>query len=575
MKLVALVWLLVFFAIAIAPITKANEQKPDHVQDNEMHFNCHHSGWRYGTGSNCGSTTYRHDLQVYELKHQQLLQNSSDKLLYNYRHCGVVAINNIFPVDMLDSLKVDLDKLLHPLLESRRRIRAAVQRARVSRMRPQHLFFGAASANGIFNEPYLASWDWIRERNTGRLDVTLPKEFFMKGYAPHFQQSSVLKMIEENPIIRSFLPRLLGTNMQLKSMHVLYALNASEGCKDQHWHRDDALLFESDDRFSPAAGLYANSDATDHRGMNYFDNYETDSPSENVADNPISDTNDSCKNSDTCSISCSGSSSTSTSSSNRDRKCMEGRVGDDQYATGADVHGKRDGVHLPPYALNVFIPLTDVHDHNGPTEFTLGSHMWGSTWAEDEQADMRQFGGRLRDEKMTMHCGGVYIADYRTIHRGTTNHGNVNTVFGVSAGGGGDDTEARISPATARKEITKTREALRVTTEYENGARPVLMLIYGRRWWQDATNYEPLDPPQPLTEEVLKVAKERLAAHNSAVRSVTANATAAKSGTEQEESEAGSRGGENVSAIAASPLTMEDLQSRFAVFWKLLLKWSS
>jgi ectoine hydroxylase-related dioxygenase (phytanoyl-CoA dioxygenase family) len=36
------------------------------------------------------------------------------------------------------------------------------------------------------------------------------------------------------------------------------------------------------------------------------------------------------------------------------------------------------GAHLPPYGLNVFMPLVDMHEDNGATEFVLGSHNWGA-----------------------------------------------------------------------------------------------------------------------------------------------------------------------------------------------------
>lgn len=52
-----------------------------------------------------------------------------------------------------------------------------------------------------------------------------------------------------------------------------------------------------------------------------------------------------------------------------------------------DVHRRGGGVQLPPYAINVFVPLVDFTRDVGPTEFTLGSHMWGSTWADDEEAE--------------------------------------------------------------------------------------------------------------------------------------------------------------------------------------------
>ena len=94
--------------------------------------------------------------------------------------------------------------------------------------------------------------------------------------------------------------------------------------------------------------------------------------------------------------------------------------GDERFHLREDVHARAGGLHLPPYvghyrrcaglsiecvtksphqrtsptsyALNVFVPLVDFTETNGPTEFTLGSHMWGSTWADDEEV-RKGFGG--------------------------------------------------------------------------------------------------------------------------------------------------------------------------------------
>lgn len=47
------------------------------------------------------------------------------------------------------------------------------------------------------------------------------------------------------------------------------------------------------------------------------------------------------------------------------------------------MHARHGGVHLPPYAINVFTPLTPLTFTNGGTEFAPASHMWGERW-EDE-----------------------------------------------------------------------------------------------------------------------------------------------------------------------------------------------
>ena len=78
---------------------------------------------------------------------------------------------------------------------------------------------------------------------------------------------------------------------------------------------------------------------------------------------------------------------------------------------------------------------------DGPTEFTLGSHMWGARWSEEACFIRRDCAIRSFD----LAPGSVVIADYRTVHRGTRN--------------------ASPSP------------------------RLLAMLVYGRPWWSDSVNY--------------------------------------------------------------------------------------
>ncbi len=76
--------------------------------------------------------------------------------------------------------------------------------------------------------------------------------------------------------------------------------------------------------------------------------------------------------------------------------------------------------HLPPYALNVFIPLDRVTAEVGPTEFCLGSHV--RTRARDvmnylengDEASAKVIGPLLKS-------GDALIYDYRVCHRGTQN----------------------------------------------------------------------------------------------------------------------------------------------------------
>jgi hypothetical protein len=76
----------------------------------------------------------------------------------------------------------------------------------------------------------------------------------------------------------------------------------------------------------------------------------------------------------------------------------------------------QDGVHLttqsqrPCHAINVFVPLVDLHSRNGPTEFVLGSHVLGHEGYD------RDF---LDTPKPT--AGTPVIFDYRLGHRGLGN----------------------------------------------------------------------------------------------------------------------------------------------------------
>jgi len=69
-----------------------------------------------------------------------------------------------------------------------------------------------------------------------------------------------------------------------------------------------------------------------------------------------------------------------------------------------------DGVHLPCHCLNVFIPLVNLVEENGPTQFVLGSHAMGF---RDE--------GDVSAVTMVCEVGTAILFDYRILHRGTAN----------------------------------------------------------------------------------------------------------------------------------------------------------
>eukprot|EP00529_Nitzschia_sp_RCC80_P005254 CAMPEP_0113484768 /NCGR_PEP_ID=MMETSP0014_2-20120614/24137_1 /TAXON_ID=2857 /ORGANISM="Nitzschia sp." /LENGTH=1036 /DNA_ID=CAMNT_0000378391 /DNA_START=323 /DNA_END=3433 /DNA_ORIENTATION=- /assembly_acc=CAM_ASM_000159 len=76
----------------------------------------------------------------------------------------------------------------------------------------------------------------------------------------------------------------------------------------------------------------------------------------------------------------------------------------------------QDGVHLnnqtqrPCHAINVFVPLIDLHARNGPTEFVLGSHVLGQEGFDKDFT-----------ETPMPKAGTPIIFDYRLGHRGLGN----------------------------------------------------------------------------------------------------------------------------------------------------------
>jgi hypothetical protein len=99
---------------------------------------------------------------------------------------------------------------------------------------------------------------------------------------------------------------------------------------------------------------------------------------------------------------------------------------------------------LPVYAVNVAVPLIDVDLETGPTGVWLGTHRSGQTVAV-----------QAKDVKASpLQRGDCMLLDYRTLHAGLPNR--------------------------------------------SGKARPILYMVYGRRWFFDDVNYVnriPLDMP--------------------------------------------------------------------------------
>jgi len=121
---------------------------------------------------------------------------------------------------------------------------------------------------------------------------------------------------------------------------------------------------------------------------------------------------------------------------------------------------------LPPYAVNVFIPLEtgDAALASGPTEFVVGSHRL------DADAAMRATTGtdQVDDDHPVispiLQRGDILLYDYRTCHRGTANL----TAHQVVAGSNNSKND---------------RNSGRVRT--------ILYLMYARPWFREHLNFGP------------------------------------------------------------------------------------
>lgn len=101
---------------------------------------------------------------------------------------------------------------------------------------------------------------------------------------------------------------------------------------------------------------------------------------------------------------------------------------------------------LPPYAINVAVPLIDVDHETGPTGIWLGSNQWPEESAADPAS-------------MTVEPfrrGDCVLLDYRTVHAGVPNRGTV--------------------------------------------PRPIVYMVYARTWFFDEINH-PMRPSLGMTLE--------------------------------------------------------------------------
>ena len=81
---------------------------------------------------------------------------------------------------------------------------------------------------------------------------------------------------------------------------------------------------------------------------------------------------------------------------------------------------------LPPHCLNLFVPLVDVTEHVGPTEFWVGTHQEPTYHAlKTEQKVTTTPTPEASPDASTATilapAGSAILFDYRTIHRGGAN----------------------------------------------------------------------------------------------------------------------------------------------------------
>ena len=135
---------------------------------------------------------------------------------------------------------------------------------------------------------------------------------------------------------------------------------------------------------------------------------------------------------------------------------------------------------MPPYAVNVFIPLEDSDGDvwKGPTEFIPGSHKW----PEPDRQLERVLEGKCSENKIVspiLMCGDALLYDYRVCHRGTSN------------------LSGRCSLGKSDKQQSKRRKKMR---EELGTVRRILYLMYGRPWYDDHVNFDYTKSSESLFE---------------------------------------------------------------------------
>lgn len=190
-----------------------------------------------------------------EVEARRLSVDTLNNVLDVFKRCGVVALTSgateaIIPRKQLQSFNASLTRLVSRYAAGREALRqefarqykqSAECRAPLTASEVQHVVHAATpEVAQVFAQP--SGQQLYRERNPGRVDVTLPLEAPFNATRFTF-----------NPLVYPVLAELLGLNVRLKGLHAVVAL---PGVPDQHWHRDTGLLYEGDDVFMEGTGVH-------------------------------------------------------------------------------------------------------------------------------------------------------------------------------------------------------------------------------------------------------------------------------------------------------------------------------
>jgi hypothetical protein len=80
--------------------------------------------------------------------------------------------------------------------------------------------------------------------------------------------------------------------------------------------------------------------------------------------------------------------------------------------------------HLPAHCINVFIPLIDVTEENGPTQICPGSHVLTNSPTRTFKACADNLAAIHYTDppvNLTAAAGSIFLFDYRLLHRGLSN----------------------------------------------------------------------------------------------------------------------------------------------------------